>query len=246
MTLQGWEQKYKEILKEFNYDIKKDTQSARILNMILKDEFPLKKLERKIKNKTVFVIGAGPSLTKIVPILKEFRNITKIVADGATRALVESKIKPDIVVTDLDGNWKFLKKAASNNSIMVVHSHGDNIKKLPVSIAFRYCIGTTEGKPFGKIRNFGGFTDGDRCVFLARYFGARKVILFGMDFGTKVGRYSKELDYDKRAKLRKLKKAKSLLEWLALKDGPEFYTTSVPIKGFSKIRFSDLRRLVRR
>ena len=246
MTLQGWEQKYKAILKEFNYDIKKDTRSAKILNMILKDELPLKKLERKIKNKTVFVIGAGPSLAKIVPILKEFRNITKIVADGATKALVESKIKPDIVVTDLDGNWEFLKKAASNNSIMVVHSHGDNIEKLPVSIGFRYCIGTTEGKPFGKIRNFGGFTDGDRCVFLARYFGAKKIILFGMDFGTKVGRYSKELDYDKRTKLRKLKKAKSLLEWLALKDGPEFYTTSVPIEGFSMIRFSDLRRLVRR
>lgn len=246
MSLQGWEQKYKEILKEFNYDIKKDVRAARILNMILKDEFPLKKLERKIKNKTVFVIGAGPSLAKIVPVLKEFRNITKIVADGATRALVESKIKPDIVVTDLDGNWKFLKKAASNNSIMVVHSHGDNIEKLPISMTFRYCIGTTEGKPFGKIRNFGGFTDGDRCVFLARYFGARKIILFGMDFGTRVGRYSKELNYDKRTKLRKLKKAKSLLEWLALKDGPNFYTTSVPIDGFSKIRFSDLQRLVRR
>ena len=246
MTLQGWEQKYKEILKEFNYDIKKDIRSARILNMILKDEFPLKKLERKIKNKNVFVIGAGPSLDKIVPVLKEFRNITKIVANGATKALVENKIKPDIIVTDLDGSWEFLKKAASNNSIMVVHSHGDNIEKLPVSIGFRYCIGTTEGKPFGKIRNFGGFTDGDRCVFLARYFGARKIILFGMDFGTTVGRYSKELDYDKRTKLRKLKKAKSLLEWLALKDGPEFYTTSVPIEGFSKIRFSDLRRLVRR
>src|SRR5439155_63751 len=181
MTLQGWEQKYKEILKEFNYDIKKDIRSARILNMILKDEFPLKKLERKIKNKTVFVIGAGPSLDKIVPVLKEFRNITKIVADGTTRALVENKIKPDIVVTDGDGS-----------------------------------------------------------VFLARYFGARKIILFGMDFGTTVGRYSKELDYDKRTKLRKLKKAKSLLEWLALKDGPEFYTTSVPIEGFSMIRFSDL------
>jgi 2-amino-4-hydroxy-6-hydroxymethyldihydropteridine diphosphokinase len=245
MTLQGWQEKYKEILREFDYDKKKDMRSAQILNMILKDDFPLKNLERKIKNKTVFVIGAGPSLTKIVPVLKRFRNITKIVADGATGALIENKIKPDIVVTDLDGNWQFLKKTASNNSVMVVHSHGDNIEKLPVSLAFRYCIGTTEGKPFRKIRNFGGFTDGDRCVFLARHFGARKIFLFGMDFGTKVGRYSKELNYDKRTKLRKLRKAKSLLEWLALKGGPEFYTTSAPIKGFRKIRFSELRRLVR-
>src|SRR3989475_12133321 len=246
MTLKGWEEKYEEILTEFNYSKKKDIQSAKILNFILKDKLPLKKLEQRIKNKTIFVIGAGTSRSHALPFLKRFKDITKIVADGTTRALVENKIRPDIIVTDLDGNLEFLKRAARNNSIMIVHSHGDNIEKLPVSIAFRYCIGTTEGKPFGKIWNFGGFTDGDRCVFLARYFGAKKIILFGMDFGTKVGRYSKELDYDKRTQVRKLKKAKSLLEWLALKDGPEFYTTSVPIEGFRKIRFSDLRRLVRR
>ena len=245
MTLEGWEEKYEEILREFKYSKKKDTQSARILNLILKDKFDLKKLERKIRNKTVFVIGAGPSLTLALPFLKKFKDIAKIVADGATRALVENSIKPDIVVTDLDGSWKFLKRAAGNNSIMVVHAHGDNIEKLPVSLAFRSCIGTTEGKPFGKIQNFGGFTDGDRCVFLARYFGARKIILFGMDFGIKVGKYSKEKGYDRRIKLRKLKKAKSLLEWLASNGRSDFYTTSAPIRGFKKIRFTDLLRLVR-
>ena len=246
MTLKGWEEKYEEILTEFNYSKKKDIQSAKILNFILKDKLPLKKLEQRIKNKTIFVIGAGPSLTRALPFLKRFKDITKIVADGATRALVENKIRPDIIITDLDGNWEFLKRAARNNSIMIVHSHGDNIEKLPVSLSFRLCIGTTEGKPFGKIRSFGGFTDGDRCVFLARYFEARKIILFGMDFGTKVGRYSKEQgDYDKRTKLKKLKKAKSLLEWLALKGGSEFYTTSAPTNGFTKIRYADLRRIVR-
>jgi len=243
MTLQEWEKKYAEILREFNYSKEKDLQSARILNFILKDKFSLEKLDRKIKGKTVFVIGAGPSLTLALPYLKRFRNTTKIVADGATRALIENKIRPDIIVTDLDGNLKFLKSAADNNSIMLVHAHGDNIEKLPVSASFRLCVGTTEGRPFGKIRNFGGFTDGDRCVFLARHFGARKIILFGMDFGTKVGRYSKEQGYDKVTKLRKLKKAKSLLEWLASNGGSNFYTTSVPIVGFRKIRFTDLERV---
>src|SRR2546426_2454250 len=244
MTLKGWEEKYEEILTEFNYSKKKDIQSAKILNFILKDKLPLKKLEQRIKNKTIFVIGAGPSLTRALPFLKKFKAITKIVADGATRALVENKIRPDIIVTDLDGNLEFLKRAARNNSIMIVHSHGDNIEKLPLSLSFRLCIGTTEGKPFGKIRSFGGFTDGDRCVFLARYFGARKIVLFGMDFGTTVGRYSKEQSYDKHTKLRKLKKAKSLLEWLALKGGSEFYTTSAPIKGFTKIGFADLQKIM--
>ena len=45
------------------------------------------------------------------------------------------------------------------------------------------CIGTTQTNPFNKIQNFGGFTDGDRGVFLASHFDAKKIILFGMDFG---------------------------------------------------------------
>ncbi|HMK32580.1 MAG TPA: 6-hydroxymethylpterin diphosphokinase MptE-like protein, partial [Nitrosopumilaceae archaeon] len=144
MKLKGWEKKYDEILKEFHYSKIKDTASAQILSSILKTKYPLKKLEEKIKNQTVFVIGAGSSLTQSIPQLKKYKNITKIVADGATRALIENKIKPDIVVTDLDGNEKFLKKAGKENSIMVVHAHGDNIEKLHLVLNFKYCIGTTE------------------------------------------------------------------------------------------------------
>ncbi|HEV2193077.1 MAG TPA: 6-hydroxymethylpterin diphosphokinase MptE-like protein, partial [Nitrosopumilaceae archaeon] len=112
MRLRGWEKKYTEILREFQYSRRKDTQSARILNSILRTKFPLKKLEKKIKNQTVFVIGAGSSLNQSIPFLKKYKTITKLVADGATRALIENKIKCNIVVTDLDGDQKFLKKAA--------------------------------------------------------------------------------------------------------------------------------------
>jgi uncharacterized Rossmann fold enzyme len=174
MKVSGWERKYRDILNEFNYSRKKDFEAAKFLNSILKTSFPLKRLEQKIKNKTVFVIGAGPSLIPSIRSIKKFKNVTKIVADGATKALVENGIRPDIVVTDLDGNLESLKKAAKMNSIMVVHSHGDNIGVLPIASLFRNCIGTTEGRPFGKIKNFGGFTDGDRCVFLAKYFGAKE------------------------------------------------------------------------
>ena len=37
------------------------------------------------------------------------------------------------------------------------------------------CIGTTQTTPFNKIQNFGGFTDGDRGVFLASHFEAKKL-----------------------------------------------------------------------
>jgi 2-amino-4-hydroxy-6-hydroxymethyldihydropteridine diphosphokinase len=245
MTLDGWHQKYLEILNEFSYDISRERKSARILNSLLKTGFQLDRLGKKIKNKPVFIIGAGPSLSYSLSHLKKFRNFTKIVADGATQALLENGIVPDIVVTDLDGNIEFLKRAAESKSIMVVHAHGDNIKRLPYAILFRYCIGTTEDKPFEKIKNFGGFTDGDRCVFLANHFGASKIILIGMDFGTRIGKYSKEGAYNKSIKLKKLKIGKSLLEWLASKSNAEFYTTSQPITGFKNMKLADLQRLVR-
>ena len=241
--IKGWEKKYAEILKEFNFSRDNDTKSARILNSILKTKFPITKLEKKIKNQTVFVVGAGSSLISSIPILKKYRNITKIVADGATRALIENRIKPDVVITDLDGELEFLRKASKSGAIMIVHSHGDNIEKLHLASEFRTCIGTTEGRPFGKIHNFGGFTDGDRCVFLAKYFMARKIVLLGMDFGSKIGRYSKIKVQDRRTKLRKLKRGKKLLEWLASKDSSGLYTTK-PIKGFTRIRAVNLEKII--
>ncbi|TLX69863.1 MAG: DUF115 domain-containing protein [Thaumarchaeota archaeon] len=244
MKLKGWEKKYSEILKKFHYSRRKDVKSAKILNSILKTKFPLKKLHGKIKNQTVFVIGAGSSLTQSITLLKKYKNITKIVADGATKALIENKIKSDIVVTDLDGEQESLKKASRENAIMIVHAHGDNMDKLHLATDFKYCIGTTEGKPFGNIYNFGGFTDGDRCVFLAKHFGAKKIILFGMDFGTKIGKYSKEKISDRATKIRKLRWGKDLLEWLALQEKSELYTTSKQIRGFNKIRYADLRKIL--
>ncbi len=245
MTLDGWQQKYLEILKEFNYDRSREIKSAKILNSFLKNKFQMDVLERKIRNKTVFVIGAGPSLSHSLVYLKKFKGFTKIVADGATQAMLENNMISDIIVTDLDGNMESLRKSSESKSIMIVHAHGDNIKKLPYAISFRYCAGTTEDKPFGKIKNFGGFTDGDRCVFLANHFGASKIILIGMDFGIHVGKYSKDGEYNRPVKIKKMRKAKSLLEWLASKSNVDLYTTSQPITGFKNIKLTDLQKLVR-
>jgi len=244
MNRREWAKKYSEILQEFNYDRRKDLESAKILNSILKKKFPTHNLEKRIKGKTVFVIGAGPSLISCISMLRKYKNITKVVADGATTALIKNGIRPDIVVTDLDGDQQFLKKVSNIDAVMVVHSHGDNIEKLPLATEFKYCVGTTEGKPFGKVHNFGGFTDGDRCVFLAKYFGAKKIILFGMDFGSKIGKYSKTKILDRRIKLKKLRYGKKLLEWLGSKDSSGLYTTSKPIKGFKKLDLSDLKEIV--
>ncbi len=244
MAVVGWEKKYSAILKEFGYSKKSDLKSAKLLNSLLKSNFPLNQLQSKVIGQDVFVIGAGPSLQSCLSILKRFSHITKIVADGAALALIENKIMPDILVTDLDGDEKSLKKIGKGKTIMVVHAHGDNVDKLELVSKFKNCIGTTQTKEFGKIHNFGGFTDGDRCVFLAKHFKAKKIILFGMDFGNKIGKYSKSKIKSRKIKIKKLRRGKKLLEWIASKNSSEFYTTSKPIKGFKKIHYNELDRIL--
>ena len=238
--ISGWKMRYSDILKQFKYSGEKDKQSSVILDSILKKSNIERKILGLIKDKTVFVIGSGPSLSTSIPKLKKFKKSVKIVADSAVKPLVENGIIPDIVVTDLDGDENTLKKISKTKTIFVVHAHGDNIEKLEFVKNFKNCIGTTQTKPFRKIQNFGGFTDGDRSVFLASYFGAKKIILFGMDFGDRIGRFSKTKKSDRKIKLMKLKRGRLLLEWLSDFTKSELFTTSKPIKGFKKISFKDL------
>mgnify|MGYP003695069093 CR=1 FL=1 len=240
MMILGWKKRYSEILKEFRYSEKKDKESAILLNSILKKSDANKKITNLIKGKTVFVIGSGPSLSLAIPKLKKNKKIIKIAADSSIKPLVENDIIPDIVVTDLDGDENTLKKIGKTNSIFVVHAHGDNIEKLDLVKKFKNCIGTTQSTPFSKIENFGGFTDGDRCVFLANHFQAKKVILFGMDFGERIGKFSKTKKSERKIKLMKLKQGKSLLEWLSTFTKLELFTTSKSIRGFEKISYNKL------
>ena len=243
MTIVGWESKYREILKDFGYSRKKDNQSCKLLNSLLSKKMRITKIRDLIENKPVFVIGAGPSLPFCLSVLKKHKKITKIVADGATKAIIENGLKPDIIVTDLDGDIISLKKAGRTNTIMVVHAHGDNSEKIHFVKNFKNCIGTTQTKPVGKVHNFGGFTDGDRCVFLANHFKAKKIILLGMDFGTRIGKYSKTRVISRTTKIKKLRRGKKLLEWLAKKSESKLYSTT-KIRGFTKINFQDIDNII--
>jgi len=243
MTIVGWDSKYKKILKDFGYSRRKDSQSCKLLDSLLPKKTPIVKIRDLIENKPVFVVGAGPSLPSCISILKKYKKITKIIADGAVRAIIENGLRPDIVVTDLDGDINALKKTGRTNTIMVVHAHGDNSDKLYLVKNFKNCIGTTQTKPTGRIHNFGGFTDGDRCVFLANHFKAKKIILLGMDFGTTIGKYSKPSVINRNIKIAKLRCGKKLLEWLAQKSESKLYSTT-KIRGFTKINFQDIDNII--
>ena len=240
MMISGWKKRYFSILKELNYSEKKDKESALILDSILKKTDTIKKIRKLIEGKTIFVIGSGPSLSIAIPKLKKLEKSIKIAADSSLKPLVDNGIIPDIIVTDLDGNEDTIKKISKTKSIFVIHAHGDNIEKLQMVKKMKNCIGTTQTNPFNKVQNFGGFTDGDRGVFLASYFNAKKIILFGMDFGNQIGKFSNTKKSDREIKLKKLEIGRELLIWLSTITKSELFTTSKPIEGFRKIPYKDL------
>ena len=242
--ISGWKKRYFSILKELNYSEKKDKESALILDSILKKTDSIEKIRKLIQDRTVLVIGSGPSLSIAIPKLKKLKKSIKIAADSSLKLLVVNEIIPDIIVTDLDGDENAIKKISKTKSIFVIHAHGDNIDKLQMVKKIKNCIGTTQTNPFNKIQNFGGFTDGDRGVFLASHFNAKKIILFGMDFGNQIGKFSNTKKSDRKIKLKKLEIGRDLLIWLSTITKSELFTTSKPIEGFKKISYKEVDNII--
>ncbi|MDK2854483.1 MAG: 2-amino-4-hydroxy-6-hydroxymethyldihydropteridine diphosphokinase [Thermococcaceae archaeon] len=163
------------------------------------------------------VFGAGPGLENILG--KEKFGGTLIAADGATSALLEQDIVPDVIVTDLDGRFEDIKRANELGAYVAVHAHGDNMDKLRAHVpALKNVLGTCQTEPLDIVHNFGGFTDGDRAVFLAEELGAREIILVGFDFGEIVGKWSKPYLKEHtpiwETKKKKFEIAQMLLDWL--------------------------------
>jgi len=217
MDFKKWEIYYRKILEDFSFSAENDEKSAVILNQILENKkiLSLKKIEKLIKNNEIIVFGGGPSLKKSYEKHIDFiKNKIKITADGATTLLIENDIYPDIVVTDLDGRIQDQLKANKKGSIVVIHAHGDNIKNIKKIVPnfTGHLIGTTQTNPkkYFNLHNFGGFTDGDRAVFLADHFKAKKIFLIGFDFDGKIGRYSFTKNF--KIKNRKLEWCKFFIE----------------------------------
>ena len=238
MRFIDWFPYYQDVRQQFGYSTEKDQYAANTLSkMIRKKSLDIKVLQRKIARRHVMAIGAGDSLIPNIKFIKKNRKFVKIVADGATQALIENHIKPDIVVTDLDGDTSFLRKAERVGAIIVVHSHGDNVEELKKIVpTLRRVIGSTQVMPVENVYNFGGFTDGDRCVFLADEFEAQEIVLVGMEFGDRIGEHSKKVVKNIQLKRDKMKVGKRLLEMLAKRSHSRLFDTSQkPIRGFTSL-----------
>jgi Uncharacterized Rossmann fold enzyme len=188
MDFAVWEPVYEQILEDFGFDRIGDEKAALFLSHMLTEEntASLSELKAVISEKPVLVCGNAPKLRSDLSEIS-ISDFTVIAADGAAAVLMDMGIVPEVICTDLDGNSEAdIEKeilACEYGSIVLIHAHGDNIDKLEKYVPrFKRFIATTQARPFDKVYNFGGFSDGDRCFFVAREFGAKKIRLAGFDF----------------------------------------------------------------
>jgi uncharacterized Rossmann fold enzyme len=183
MDFDHWEPIYLQILDDFGFSREGDEHAAIILSEMLTgaNSVGTGVLIELIQGKDVLVCGNAPVLPDDLKLIDPDDYVI-IAADGATAVLVDRGIVPDIIVTDLDGDVEKEIIANQEGSIAVVHAHGDNIDKLEKYVPrLKDIIGTTQSGPLKNVHNFGGFTDGDRCVYLAKEFDATSITIIGFD-----------------------------------------------------------------
>ncbi|MDF0591498.1 6-hydroxymethylpterin diphosphokinase MptE-like protein [Candidatus Methanocrinis natronophilus] len=225
MRFEEWAPLYMEILEEFGFSRDEDEEAARLLKGLLSvrgGDLTVEDLDSMIRGGRVLVCGNGPSLSgELDEILKDSKKRSAksppsgmddpvvVAADGATTPLLAAGVVPDVIVTDLDGYLPDIVAANAMGSAVVVHAHGDNLAALKEYVPrLKRVLGTTQSVPLEGVYNFGGFTDGDRGVFLARRFGAEEIRTIGFDYD--------DPDVTPRKKM-KLAWAKRLVE-MALKE----------------------------
>ena len=184
MYFDEWEPVYEEILSDLNISRMSDEASARYLKILtLNSDLMSEDDLIPMIGKEVVVAGGAISRDGVMR-LKNGPERTIISAGSATDVLMSNGLIPDIAVTDLDGDAELQKKASASGSVMLIHAHGDNTELIAEhirDIKGRIMI-TTQSVPDMILCNFGGFTDGDRAVCLARHFGAKRITLAGFNF----------------------------------------------------------------
>ena len=208
MKYPDWEAIYCRILDDFGYSRKDDEYSARVLATLVGGRRVCgPDCLGEIIGRTVTVYGFGPNLEKEMDEVEPSGTIMS--ADGATAELVKRGIIPDIVTTDLDGGIDAQIIANGKGAVAVIHAHGDNVERVKEYVPFfpGKITPTTQSRPFDQVYNFGGFTDGDRAVMLARHFGATRILLIGFDFASARTQRGK----DAAVKAKKLKWARKLI-----------------------------------
>jgi 2-amino-4-hydroxy-6-hydroxymethyldihydropteridine diphosphokinase len=191
MQYSTWAPIYAQIANEFGFPFDREERSADRLEELLPPAArsdPLARVHHRLSGRDVIIVGlaprAGPPPIWRLPMTG--RSPVVVAADGATVPCLDAGIVPSVIVSDLDGPLASEVGANRRGSLVVVHAHGDNqaalsewMPQFPGELA-----GSWAGPPRATIFDVGGFTDGDRAVFLAEHSGADRILLWGFDFDT--------------------------------------------------------------
>jgi len=212
MDFEEWEPVYEAILADFGYDRAADERARDVL-ADLAEPFDLDRLS-SVDGATVAIAGAGPSLSDDLATVRE-ADLVFAASTGADVCL-DAGVGVDAMVTDLDKNPDTARELTERGVLVAVHAHGDNVeavREFVPTFDAAFVLPTTQAAPTGPVRNFGGFTDGDRAAFLADHFGAGELRFPGWDFDDPA------VGEEKR---RKLEWAERLLYWLERRRGDRF------------------------
>jgi len=212
MQFDTWEPTYERILADFGFGRAAD-ERARDVVAELTDPFDDERLAQ-LAGATVAVVGAAPSLREELDRVRAADAV--VAASTAVDVCREAGIDVDCMVTDLDKNPETVVDRAAAGLPCAVHAHGDNVpavREVVPAAAGPPLLPTTQAAPAAHVRNFGGFTDGDRAAFLADHFGAGELVFPGWDFD--------DPDVDPM-KAKKLAWAERLLYWLERVRGEQF------------------------
>lgn len=214
MEFEEWEPVYQTILADFGYSQKGDLNARDRLAEFLEERETFAAPELPVAGRQVAVAGAGPTLEAELDRARAAEVV--IAASTATDRLEDVGITVDCMVTDLDKNPETARTLAERGTPVAVHAHGDNIpavEEIVPALDTAFVIPTTQAEPVGPVRNFGGFTDGDRGAFLADALGADSLVFPGWSFDDETVGVEKA---------RKLVWAERLLHWLERRRDEEF------------------------
>ncbi len=214
MEFTEWNPAYQAVLAAFPFQQRADERTRDRLASLCRRRRCVDPTTLPLAEQPVVIAGGASTLSAELPAARDERVV--IAASDAGARLADLGWKPDLIVTDLDGDPARTHELAQAGIPVAVHAHGDNqsaIDQWVPEFPPKTLLPTTQAAPVGPVYNFGGFTDGDRAAFLADHFGASRLHFAGWEFDDPT------VDPMKR---RKLQWAARLLRWLEQRRDEEF------------------------
>ncbi|MHA1775488.1 MAG: hypothetical protein DRO88_01230 [Promethearchaeia archaeon] len=197
---------FKEICQKFGFEMELEIEARNFLYHYLHHSDPqglVEEITHSANRKIICFIGAGPNLVSHIQKIRQMWNAQRdrfylVAADGSANALIRIDLYPDLVISDFDGlSVQQMQFLLQKGAILCLLAHGDNYTHIEgyqslLSSDLRV-IGTTQAPAMYPIINPGGFTDGDRGLFLMHHLLQldQPFFLFGYAFEGPIGAYSK-------------------------------------------------------